>query len=318
MYAAGHPPLAGFEIESFIDKMPRHWRYSNELTTGDHTTAPIEPALQTPSFDRTRNMLIGSVVALRMAVELAVADATMPGDKVRWPELARLDCFACHHELAEPGWRQFRSVSAAAPGRPQLALGCVPLVSVAAQTAGGAEADVEIGLMLARLTEPFKTNVFGDPQLLQANGQAVADSCQALEQQLAAMDFRGEAGRNAARTILRAIAEQAAAEHRDYDTARQLFGAWRIVYEELKAAGGITLPDANQSQLDELLRRIDERDVFALERERIKPPCEAPPQSDSAAAPENELSTKATTNRVNYNPASFARLMTRLNARTAE
>ncbi|MCH7726797.1 MAG: hypothetical protein IH991_10000, partial [Planctomycetes bacterium] len=30
MYAAGHPPLPGVEVESFVHQMPKHWRYLRE------------------------------------------------------------------------------------------------------------------------------------------------------------------------------------------------------------------------------------------------------------------------------------------------
>ncbi len=298
MYAAGHPPLAGFEIESFIDKMPRHWRHAHERTQ------PGAVAAAQPSFERTRNSLVASVVAVRMAVELAVADANTPGTERRWPELARLECFACHHELAGPGWRQMRT--AATPGRPQLAVGCVPLVEVAAEVAGE-----NVDAIMARLRAPFTANVFGDPAALAEQGGAVVAWCESLERRLADMDFRSEKGRKVALQALHRIAEQAANQSHDYDTARQLFGAWRVVYDELVANRAIQLSAADQKKLAGILERIDARDAFALERDRVKPPCDPPPAVDPtvAARQQEAVLDKAFINRANYNPATFSQVM---------
>ena len=172
MFAAGHPPLAGFEIESFANKMPKHWRYP-AATTGK------------PSFDRTRNLLVASVVALRMSAELAMSDVT----KNRWPELARFDCFACHHELAESPWRQERDATGI-PGRPELIVGCLPLVRVAAQVVAGPSADRQLDALIERLQAPFQSAAFGDPQLLAKDGPVIVRGCDTIERNLDASRSR--------------------------------------------------------------------------------------------------------------------------------
>jgi hypothetical protein len=273
MYAAGHPPLSGFEIESFADKMPRHWRYSNELRSENEANAA--------TFERTRNILIGGVVSVRMAIELAMADAAAPLSAGRWPELARLDCFACHHELVEPSWRQLRS-AATTPGRPQLAVGCIPLVKIAAALADDPAAE-SVDAMLLRLRQPFADNVFGDRQMLVDQGTAAVAWCRELEKRLQRMNFEGVKGGEAARTVLRSLAERAAAEPCDYDTARQLYGAWVVIYGELVANKSMRLSDANQRELDSQLARINRNDPFVLQRDRIKPPCEVPAETDQSA-----------------------------------
>jgi hypothetical protein len=304
MYAAGHPPLSGFEIESFVDKMPRHWRYSNEQPAPDGRPASA-------SFDRTRNVLVASVVSVRMAVELAMADARAGAN--RWPELARLDCFACHHELVEPAWRQARQVSAT-PGRPQLCVGCVPLVAIAAELANvpGAE---NVDAATAKMNRPFDTDVFGDPAMIVEQGAAVVSWCEALERQLESMNFQGEQGGDVARTVLRKLAERSEARC-DYDTARQLYGAWSVVYTELVANHAIQLSHTDQAALDKELARVSRSDPFVLERQRIKPPCEVPPDSNQTPAARGEQLEKsvqnAFTTRRKYDPDIFADLMAKL------
>ena len=55
MFAAGHPPLPAFEVESFLEQMPPHWR-------------------QVPPLSRTRSVALEGLVALRASVRL-LADA---------------------------------------------------------------------------------------------------------------------------------------------------------------------------------------------------------------------------------------------------
>ncbi len=126
MYAAGHPPLPGIEIESFADQMPRHWRYLSEkrpdfefatqfkkqhgqnIATGDSIEWSDD------EFPRTKNLLVAGVMASAHSVDLL---AKLSNDrKLEWPEFAAFDCAACHHDLkANGGWqRQFAGI----PGRP--------------------------------------------------------------------------------------------------------------------------------------------------------------------------------------------------------
>jgi hypothetical protein len=263
-----------------------------------------------------------------MAVELAMADAKAPADTRRWPELARFDCFACHHELVEPGrggefdvanWRQSRQ-AAGSVGRPQLAVGCNPIVKIAADVANDSAAE-GVDAMLSRLRQPFAANVFGDPKVLAEQGSVVVDWCKTLEARLARVDFQGTHGTDIARTVLRELAEHANAGC-DYDTARQLYGAWSVVYAELLANRAIQLSAANQAELDKQLARINRQDPFVLERDRIKPPCEAPPEINWTANERGEQLEKAVqrafSTRARYDPDIFADIMASLARLTDE
>ena len=73
MYAAGHPPLPGFEVATFLDAMPPHWAKPDETSTA----VPEGPGARghgTTSTSRsrqaTRSVVIGGVVALRDAMRL--------------------------------------------------------------------------------------------------------------------------------------------------------------------------------------------------------------------------------------------------------
>jgi cytochrome c5 len=292
MYAAGHPPLTGFEIETFADMMPVHWRYPYQ-----------KPGAARASFDRTRDMLAASVVALRMAMELAVADAAPASQSERWPEFARLDCFACHHNVDQTDWRRHQT-GAFALGRPKLIAGCLPLVAVAARAVQGPSADVKLDALMQRLQTPFETSAFGDPAEIVQRGTSIIASCRNLERQLESAPLTPDT----VREVLHSIAGQASAEDCDFDTARQLFGAWTIVWQEL--VDNRVLPKATNVE-----RGIASgKTLFSL--------ASAKPAGSVANAPQPRSVTDELTdlfgNRAKFEPQKFAHAMSKLDALTAE
>ena len=88
LIAAGHPRL-NFEYTVYRANLPRHWK--------EKTKAP-SPAEQ---------WLVGQAAAVGAFLEL-LAYRAGAGPKAPWPEFAAYNCFACHHDLREPSWRQHR------------------------------------------------------------------------------------------------------------------------------------------------------------------------------------------------------------------
>jgi hypothetical protein len=88
LIAAGHPRL-NFEFGAFQAIMPKHWREEGENAR--------------PDFE-ARAWTVGQVVSAQAALAL-LAHRARPGSQP-WPEFAEYDCFACHHDLGEPSWRQ--------------------------------------------------------------------------------------------------------------------------------------------------------------------------------------------------------------------
>jgi hypothetical protein len=99
LIAAGHPRLS-FELGTFLANMPPHW---------DVKTTKRVPA------DEAHTWAVGQLVSAEAALEL-LANRADPGRHQPWPELAEYDCFACHHGLQEPSWRQKRGYSGRTPG----------------------------------------------------------------------------------------------------------------------------------------------------------------------------------------------------------
>lgn len=98
LIAAGHPRL-NFEFSSYHTNMERHWRTSNDLK--------MHPDLA------GRGWIVGQLASAQAAIQLLAHRAAQ--EKV-WPEFAEYDCFACHHDLADPSWRQKRGYPGRKPG----------------------------------------------------------------------------------------------------------------------------------------------------------------------------------------------------------
>jgi len=96
LIAAGHPRLA-FEYTAYHDLLPRHWeREKLPRVAGQKDDAEYGRDFLARAWE------IGQVTAARQEKDL-VASRKSP---VR--DFADLDCFACHHDLREPSWRQER------------------------------------------------------------------------------------------------------------------------------------------------------------------------------------------------------------------
>src|SRR5207249_2939948 len=99
LIAAGHPRL-NFEFGAFLANLPPHWK--------EKTHKPEE-------CHNARTWAVGQVVAAQAALEL-LADRADPKKEKPWPEFAEYGCYACHHDLGEPSWRQQRGYGGRTPG----------------------------------------------------------------------------------------------------------------------------------------------------------------------------------------------------------
>jgi len=106
MLAAGHPPLR-FELASYLDMIPKHWRDSRERKAQTSFELAVWRAGQ-----------IASAEAALAVLESRAAGAQADSERAVWPEFSQFDCFACHHELSSPSWRQARGYADRSPGSP--------------------------------------------------------------------------------------------------------------------------------------------------------------------------------------------------------
>jgi Cytochrome c554 and c-prime len=110
LIAAGHPRL-NFEFAAFMANMPRHWTQKD----------PIEVEKQKdPARFETQSWVAGQEASARAALELLKFRAGPGAGASRpWPEFAEYDCFACHHDLHDPSWRQQRDLQRPPDNRPK-------------------------------------------------------------------------------------------------------------------------------------------------------------------------------------------------------
>lgn len=258
MFAAGHPPLPGFEVATFGEYQPRHWdslRQKRDKPVPDYNPAKRE---------RTEQVAVSGLVGLRAAARLfAQADDEAPralaADTASWPDFARYDCYACHHDLQRPSWRQVRGYGTA-PGRIPAPSWPEALVKVGIVVADPAHVDQragEYGALLKSFQEAVGARPFGDLAKARPAARALADWADGLlakardriaEPSQVGVDQKGVL------TILHMLCREA--QNRwDYDSARQVAWAFRTIYEECRDFDPGMVPDP---KVPEILNKLDE------------------------------------------------------------
>ena len=167
MYAAGHPPLPGIEIETFLRKMPPHWKPLSKKSERIKKLFNFDPN----ELSRTKSVILSGALALRESVNLIamMATATAAGTKEKtWPNFAHYECYACHHDLKLPSWRQQRGYRGK-PGHLQIrdwpeALVELGIFHATRDNGKYQEKKNEYRRKLKRLHEAINTRLFGDPE----------------------------------------------------------------------------------------------------------------------------------------------------------
>lgn len=251
MYAAGHPPLPGFELVTFGLQAPQHWRDLGEKSDevrkdyiaklGDE--AP-NGGYQPDDLRRSRKLLVAAAAAtagsLRFAGDLAGQGVGCPAPvpKPDWPELTAFACYSCHHELAVPSWRQTRILEGAPQpraglGRPRLHEWPEALVGIAVEVRDGSTSNADIPA--AGVYDLLKARPFGGrPEDFATAAHQAAARFDQLADDLEASKLTVEQGRQ----VLAKIAEEARSGAADYDSARQLAWAFSVIYREMTLPPG--------------------------------------------------------------------------------
>jgi hypothetical protein len=275
MYAAGHPPLPGFELAAFTRAMPNHWEpWADKLKR-----LPKNEKLYAHAYhfdadrartEQTRMLAVGSVVALRASVKLmddlakrqTVLDKK-PGDGGKssaWPELAAFDCYACHHDLKSDGWRQKRGYTGA-PGRPAMRVWPLALADVTLDGLKPAPASVELAGKLRPLHAVLNRNPFGTAAEVAATASPLVTQ---LDELIRRVNDRPLTPADT-RRLLTILVNRPKDELLDFDSARQLgWGlqtllaeadpAVRVPLTDLETRLKLTLPVGQQQIADGFLR----------------------------------------------------------------
>ncbi len=175
MYAAGHPPLPGVELQTFCASMPQHWQTESALYdsleakpfagTDQYFKANFDalfPGKYTPdqTFWNTRKILVGAIAA-RLQMAKVMSDSATPD---KWADYSLYDCAACHHELREPSFRQARGY-VSAPGRPRLHEWPEAVLNVSLLIAGPGMRE-KVTALDDKLAKALSQTPFGEPNVV--------------------------------------------------------------------------------------------------------------------------------------------------------
>jgi hypothetical protein len=253
MYAAGHPPLPGFEVTTFSEQMPRHWQYLREKPK------KVQELLRYDGTEReqTKLVLVGAAVNLRESMKL-LAHQAQECSRAKDPDrraldLANFDCYSCHHDLKSPSWRQKRGF-AGRPGRVPMRTWPAVLVPLAVGFAAADSGEAgrtsrEFTALLKKVEAAFDARPFGDPEKVAAAAGALAR----WAGELAGKVNGKPCGAAAARKVLTQLPGLYQGAPLDYDSARQVAWALKVLRGEQQA---VTRAAANP-QVEKVLQSLD-------------------------------------------------------------
>lgn len=289
MFAAGHPPLTPIEIATFSKNEPQHWRDPKSVPYFKNADAEKKKNyhLEDIDFFQTRLALVGALVSLKETVKLAAdrADFTSKNPALLWPEImmganppknvaeqqeqakaawpeiamAHSDCFACHHDLKYPGFRQVRGYGfhlaqrpllRVSPGRPLLRSWPISLVEAALIASETPVDDIEKGLnsILASSNE----KPFGNPETIKSASDQLVKACDVALAKLRAKKLDKATVARTLQELLRLYTKPSPDGKfitPDYESARQLASLLEVVSEELNEKKGSILPVTELSVL---------------------------------------------------------------------
>lgn len=219
---------------------------------------------------------------LAMRREGPIVDkAKLPDEaKKRWPELAlsHSDCYACHHDLKYPGFRQGRGFGFHVPGHPvvrvragrpmvrEWALALIPAANAATGTTG------EVKTLMTQLeafAKVLSVRPFGVPtgtKGAKAQAQAVMDACDKMLLKLRTTTW----GQKESEEVLKHLLSLPATKDEylpDYESARQMISMIKVINEDLVDAG---VDKGATSEIKELAAALDTEPYQKYQLKRLE------------------------------------------------
>ena len=298
MYAAGHPPLPSFELATYLEQMPPHWRKLTEKGVLFKNSTDNAPGLLTTreeylkanplvAFESdTRDLRVGGLMTLRASLQLASGPGLKPGETPKLPDYAQFDCQACHHDLADPGFRQSRFLAEFPPkSASRVPFGRLRPFEWAERLARVAVADSDriefVQAELKRVRAAFVVDPLGSRGVLEKVVQAPEDGAAAKLQEWARELSTQPVTPEVLDTLSERIFAEATEAEADYHSARQLVWALQIIGAERlllsqPPAGLSTVAEVPEDS-DEVageLKKLEIRDLQAFDqfREKVKAP----------------------------------------------
>lgn len=236
-YAAGHPPLPGFEVQTFSQEMPSHWKARSKKS--DETTRQL------------KMMVVGNTAAFAEAMKF-LADSAK--SKSNWPDYTYFECFACHHELRETSPRVARGFPAS-PGRPQPRTWPTALVKLGIQFAASEAKPAktwqsELDNAMAKLAQAFDARPFGEAAQVESAAAELHKWATGLIAELQKVEF----GADSPAKCVTALVEIAASQSVDFDASRQVAWALRVALGQGESAYGVARDDPRFKKLKDVMQ----------------------------------------------------------------
>ncbi len=197
MYAAGHPPLPPFEIVTFMESQPGHWKHPSDLSylkdlaekDSEISWKQFHYRSEDKELHQAREFAVGVIVSFQASMKL-IADQSLRPSTNGLMDFAHFDCYACHHDLRVPSDRQKRGYTGA-PGRPPLKawLAVLPRIVVehAAQMPHGENLKSLMADFQSRykaLEEAVQSQPFGHPANVSKAASSLVDWTQSFLSEL--------------------------------------------------------------------------------------------------------------------------------------
>jgi hypothetical protein len=232
--------------------MPRHW----ELLRKKDKVVRDRLQFADGTMEQTELVVMGGVATFRNSMELLKTQALQATNGNTSLDLAQFDCYACHHDLKTPSWRQQRGYKGK-PGRVPMRPWPAALVRLGIRQAAGADEKSherrsgEFEARLKKLSDAFDSQPYGNTEQIAKAATALVDWCDALLKEIASPPDATKTTytREAAVRSLRELC--ASPKTVDFESARQIAWAFRVIYKELH-------PDLDETgPVFDVLKQID-------------------------------------------------------------
>ncbi len=226
LIAAGHPRLF-FELSAFNANMPHHWNPNDDRRR--HSAEPAANVQNSPVHSHFEATLwaIGQLTTAEAAVNL-LAERANPKNPV-WPEFTEYECYACHHDLAAPSWRQDRAFLNRRIGSYPWNTWNVALLPVLSPEVVSAEILKPDGAL--RKLEHELSNVYPDRQAVQSLARQLSD---ALSNSAENFDTKTVKSKQLAELLTRLASNENKLAAQSWDSATQLYLATVAVHQGLR------------------------------------------------------------------------------------
>lgn len=259
LYAAGHPRLF-FELSAFNANLPAHWDRND-----DRRRAPLTDG---GSGFEAKLWAVGQLASAEAGLDLLIhrakraADETLAtsGDRRYpsratlpvWPELAETGCFACHHDLSQPSWRQGRGYASRRPGSSPWGTWLFPMVPKMAESLAGEALDQEMGpleLLSSEMSRPY-------PRVGRVVDLAEQTRVQLLEV-MSEIDSRSYSRADLRSFMIESATDEARALN-NWDSATQTYLGLVAIHQTLKvsAENGVGQPTEAERRISWSLEEI--------------------------------------------------------------